>query len=122
MNRILLSVLLLALVPLARTQDAATPKPLPKELDECLAAAFGKSNEDEELRKCVGPKSAPPTMSLAMQRRSDCVNALMTQPAISELFLTLGLLQPNGPTPAQLSNDSYASARDSGAAMAWING
>lgn len=56
-----------------------------------------------------------------MQRRLECMAALLKQPAISELLTKLGVTQKTM-APAQVFNETFADAKDSGAAMALAEG
>src|SRR4029077_8994141 len=73
-------------------------------------------------------EQAPLMLPEHVQKTLDCMDALMKQPAIADLLLTLGVGQftPNGkmamPTPVHLFSNNYATPRDSGAAIAFVNG
>jgi hypothetical protein len=73
-------------------------------------------------------EQAPLMLPEHVHKTLDCMDALMKQPAIADLLLTLGVGQftPNGkmamPTPVHLFSNNYATPRDSGAAIAFVNG
>jgi hypothetical protein len=69
---------------------------------------------------CVRGAVAAPEYE-ALQAKVKCVQAVLARPEVAELMLTLGGEQ-DLPTPAQLSNDVHASAKDSGVAMLYIEG
>jgi hypothetical protein len=71
-------------------------------------------------------EQAPLILPEHVQKTLDCMDALMKQPAIADLLVTLGVGQftPNGkmamPTPVRIFSNNYAMPRDSGSAIAFV--
>jgi hypothetical protein len=54
-------------------------------------------------------------------QQTDCITALFAQPSINELMITLGTQQKRL-TIGQMTNDAHATAKDSVAAIAFLDG
>lgn len=67
--------------------------------------------------------ATPSTDANALQRELRCLDRVWQRRDVNDLMFKLGMVPPiQPPTPAQAFNDSYATPKDSGAALAFANG